>query len=200
MTLRMVAEYREDYGYSNHFDMRMYCDWCGERIRDLRDGLYCWRNDPVTWICIDGTIHHLHTDCWAGFVAANSGDWEWAWERMLDLHMNLLGSLRPQDVRARRRARGHLDDVLYPDAGEPGSEFRSVTRQESERWAQEHPTIQLKEGQVYEAAVLLRRIDRAKQEMDETLGELLRQLETDPDAESPGEDVDTQESDDQAAD
>lgn len=112
----------------------------------------------------------------------------------MDLYMNLLGSLRPQGVRAQLRARGHLNDVLYDDAGEPGSEFRAVTQQESEQWAQEHPTIQLKEGQVYEAAVLLRSMDRAKQEMDGTLGELLQQIE--PVVESPEEDPETPEPDD----
>jgi hypothetical protein len=162
MTLRMVCEQRGDYGFNDAYEIHVTCDWCGERIRELRDGVYCWRIDMESGLCIDGTIHYVHTDCWEGFGPANSGAWDWDWRWLMDLHMNLLGNLRPLGDReryARLKARGHVDDVLFPDASEPGSAFQMVTKQESERWAQEHPAIQLTEGQVYEEAVLLRRMD-----------------------------------------
>jgi hypothetical protein len=46
----------------------VFCDHCGRRIRDARDGNYQWRPG-------DGTPYFTHKGCCRAFEAARGGHW-----------------------------------------------------------------------------------------------------------------------------
>lgn len=100
--LRMVLEVNHHQGKPDLYCPQTFCDTCGERIEDARQGDAHRRLDE-RGRPIDGVVYHVHKRCNRALEASMPG--RWLWEPLEVLPIRQAANLNVDEEQARKTAR-----------------------------------------------------------------------------------------------